>query len=441
MSQSSDVVVTGIGPVTAIGSGCEEFWQALIAGKLGVGSLQRRDDGGPKPFADWAQRPDAGHWVGAPIVGFDGAQHVRPRKAMKVMGRELQTAFAAAAMANQQAGVADAITDGYLVVDRIATVFGSQMFYGPVSELQEAIRQSRDRSGQYQLSLFGAAAMREIMPLWMLKYLPNMPACHVGISIGATGANNTIVSGDVSSTSALIEAVGLLRRGIADLVVCGGSGNLIDSTYLVYRGDAPVPEINDPLELSSRPHTREATGVVGGEAAASLVIERADIAANRGATPLAVVAGSASRFSAAPRCRGGSAASIGAAIEAALSQSGLNADRIGLVVSHGMGHPSRDAAERQAVADSLPSTPLVMPIGTTGHCGAAIGAVYLVVAVLALVHRTLPPSFLHGTPHAGWEDRFTDSPKPLDRDAVLVLTHTSQGIANAVVLRTADHAT
>jgi 3-oxoacyl-[acyl-carrier-protein] synthase II len=435
MSHFSDVVVTGVGPVAAIGIGIDDFWASLIAGRRSVGALDRRDDGGPKPPADWRELPLAGAWIGAPVVGFDGAQFVRPRKAMKVMGRELQTAFAAASLAMAQAEIATAISDEAVQVDRIATVFGSQMFYGPIDELRDAIQRSRDAQGHYQLSLFGDAAMRDIIPLWMLKYLPNMPACHVGISVGATGANNTIVSGDVSSTSALIESLGVLARGIADIVICGGSGTLIDATRMVYRGDHPFPSIADPIEHSSRPHTVDSCGIVGGEAAAAIVLESADKARLRGVVPLATVAGAASRFAVVAPGQRGSSRSIQSAIEAALAQAKLSANDIGLVISNATGDPMRDAAERVALDQALPSAAVVMPVGSMGHVGAANGAIFLVIAVLAIQNRLIPPSFLNGQPFANWQHRFADACRPLSKPAVAVLTHTSHGVANAVILR------
>lgn len=437
MSRSYDVVVTGVAPVTPIGIGADSFWRHLVASSLAVGTLDRRTDGGPKPPADWLELPQAGAWLGAPIVDFVSEQFVRPRKALKVMSREIQTAFAASALAMEACGFDQFVRGGGIPVDRIATVFGSQMFYGPTSELQEAIQNSRDETGAYDIGRFGSVAMRDVIPLWMLKYLPNMPACHVGISIGAQGANNTIVAGDVSVTSALIESIGVLRRGIADAVICGGSGTMIDSTRMVYRGDFPVPRVADPIEHSSRPHTTEACGVVGGEAAATLVVEFAEAAVRRGVRPLTAVLAAVSRFAAPSPGQRGSAASIAAAIEGALAQAGLRPDDIGMVVSHGMGDPSRDAVERQAIAQTIPRAPLVMPIASLGHSGAAIGGIHLVVGVLALIHRTIPASLLLGTPVPGWEDRFIASPQPLDRDAVLVLSHTGQGVANAVILGSA----
>jgi 3-oxoacyl-[acyl-carrier-protein] synthase II len=438
MPKSSDVVVTGVGPVTAIGIGVDEFWTSLLDGRLAVHSLQVRDDDGPTPHADYRDHPLAGTWIGAPIVGFDGAQFVRPRKAMKVMARELQTAFAASEIAIQRSGLRPALESGHLAADRVSTVFGSQMFYGPLGEIRDAIRNSRDESGSYQLSRFGDAAMRDIMPLWMLKYLPNMPACHVGIAIGAFGANNTIVSGDVSASSAVMESIGVLRRGIADAVVCGGVGSMLDATHMVYRGDAPVPRIADPIERSSRPHATDASGVVAGEGASSLIVELADSAIRRQAPMLARITGTASRFAPPPHGKRGSSKGIAMAVRAALEQADLGQDQIGLIVSHGTGDPLRDAAERTALDEVLPHAAVMMPTGSIGHSGAAVGAVNTLIGVLAIQNRVIPPSLLNGPCPAGWEARFDDRPRPLDRDAVVVLTHTSQGVANAIVLRSID---
>jgi 3-oxoacyl-[acyl-carrier-protein] synthase II len=230
----------------------------------------------------------------------------------------------------------------------------------------------------------------------------------------------------------------VLIRGIADIIVCGGSGTQIDSTRMVYRGDHPFPSVADPIECSSRPHTVDSCGVVGGEGAAAIVLETAGMARQRGVKPMAVVAGAASRFAVVEDGRRGSSKSIQLAIQGALDQSRLSEDDIGLVISHGTGDPMRDAAEKDALDQLLPSVPLVMPIGSMGHMGAANGAIFLVIAVLALQNELIPPSFLNGQPYPGWHDRLADSARPLQKPAVIVLTHTSHGIANAVILRAAD---
>lgn len=435
MSRSSEVVVTGLAPVTAIGVGPGPFWDAICQKKSGIISLEHREDDGPRPPAGWMDSAKAGIWIGAPIRNFVPDQYVRPRKALKVMGRELQTSFAASSIAMEGCGLIDSIRDGVISPERVATVFGSQMFYCPPVELKEAFVNCKDESGVFSMARFGATAMRDVVPLWMLKYLPNMPACHVGISIGALGANNTIVAGDVSATSALIESVGVLRRGIADAVICGVAGTAIDTTRLLYRNDLPVPAVGTPIELSSRPHTRETVGVVGGEAAVTIVLETARSAQARMVPAIAVVAGGASRFCRPSTGRRGAAGAIAEALHAALRQADIGPDSIGLVMSHGTGDPQRDEEERRALDLVLPSASMVMTIATTGYSGAASGGVHLITGLLALMHRTAPPSFLHGTAYPGWSGRFSDSPRPLLQPAVAVITHTSEGVANAVILR------
>ncbi len=430
----TDVVVTGIGVLAACGIGADSFWHSVRDGKSGVRSLEHRDDGGPKPPAAWRTSEAAGCWVGGPIVGFDAAQFVRPRKALKVMGRELQTSFAASQMAIDQAGIAGAMETGQLQTDRIATVFGSQMLYGPSSELLEAVKNSGDEALVCDIKRFGTTAMRDIMPLWMLKYLPNMAACHVGISLGATGPNNTLVSGDVSATAALIESVSVLRRGAADTVVCGATSSRIDETYMVYRGDAPMPLVPKDLATTSRPHSAAPSGIVLGEAAASLVVETRATAELRSALPLARITGYASRFGKPMDGTRGSADGIASAIRGALDMSKRRSAEIGLVVTHGTGDPERDAAEREALLSTVPHAMLVSPIAVAGHSGAASGALYLVTAVLSLFHGTIPQAPDHGPIHPAVASRFANSPEPLDGRAVLVITHTSHGVANAIVL-------
>ncbi|MGV3486687.1 MAG: beta-ketoacyl synthase N-terminal-like domain-containing protein [Planctomycetaceae bacterium] len=431
----SDVVVTGVGAVTSIGIGIGPFWESLRLGRSGVCSLERRDDGGPRPPCGWRDSARAGNWIGGPILGFDAAQYVRPRKALKVMGRELQTAFSAAAMAIDQAALATAMESELVPCDQIATIFGSQMLYGPASELLDAVKASTEAGQVCDITRFGSAAMRDIMPLWMLKYLPNMAACHVGISIGATGPNNTIVAGDVSATSAMMESVGALARGAATAVVCGATGSRIDETYLVYRGDSPVASVREDISESSRPHAVDADGVVPAEAAAALVIESRQSAANREVTPLATVAGHASRFRKPQPDTRGSRDAVAMAIRGALTSAGMTADEIGLVVSHAIGDPQQDREEEAAILQTLPGVPICMPAAITGHSGAAMGAVYMVAAVLALMHRTIPATPKHGDIRPALASHIRPASTPMAKPAVVVLTHTSHGVANAVVLR------
>ncbi len=434
------IVITGAGIVSPIGIGLDAFGDALVAGHSGIRSLADRTDEGARPDAD---SEPLGLWIGGPIVDFDAKVYVRPRKSLKVMCREIQTAFAATQMAMEQACLADLLPANEttaIPADRIGTVFGSEMFYGPPDDMISAMTGSLNADGESDLAKFGALAMREIMPLWMLKYLPNMPACHFGIAVNALGPNNTLVLGEVSGPAALIEAASCISRGIADVIFCGAAGTRINTTRMNYRGDMPIPSVNGSIAHASRPHDPTSTGVVAGEAAASLVIESEAAARARGQQPLVIVSAMAATFSPSPRMRGavsadedrGSSEAIRLAIVGALKNANLAPSDIALVVSQAMGDPSIDAAERRALASTLPGVPATAPIAAIGHTGAAVGTVNLIAGIVALLRGVVPPTVT--ATHAVAEANLQCEPRPLVGDHVLCLAHTSEGNAVAVIL-------
>jgi 3-oxoacyl-[acyl-carrier-protein] synthase II len=323
------------------------------------------------------------------------------------------------------------------------------MFYGPPLEMKDAIVGCIREDGSIDGSIFGGVAMREIMPLWMLKYLPNMPACHVGISLNAHGPNNTLVLGDVSGPAAMIEAASCIERGLAQVMITGASGTRISTTRMNHRLDLPIAEVFDPVEQSSRPHDPASKGVVGGEAAGTLVLESSEHASKRGAKPIAKLVSSASRFVpskgmhqplrssdvSGERTRSSTDA-IRLAIESALESAEVRPDQIGLVVSHAMGEPCVDAAEREALASVVSGRPIVAPIASLGHTGAASGAIELIVAALALAAGTIPPTMRTATTSS--DIGFKDHPEPMQGNHVLCLSHTTEGSATAIILAKAE---
>jgi 3-oxoacyl-[acyl-carrier-protein] synthase II len=435
-----------MGVVSSIGIGCDRYFESLLDRRSGITSLANRTDGGPKP--DTMKEPP-GLWIGGPILDFDAKQYVKPRKALKVMCREIQTAFAASQIAIDSAGLGDqlpASVDGTLDPSRAGAVFGSEMFFGPPSEMEDTMRACFREDGSFDPSRFGSVAMKQIMPLWMLKYLPNMPACHVGIALNARGPNNSVLMGDISSLAATIEAISYIERGLADLVITGGTGTRISTTRLNYRGDLPIPDVSEPIEMSSRPHDPTSKGVVSGEGAASLVLESASSAGQRGIEPIVRIVSYANRFVPSQGMRRplrssdvndrqvrGSAPSIRLAIETALEDAEISAMQVGLVVSHGTGDPSCDAAEREAIeAVGLTTAPLVATVASLGHTGAGCGAIDLVTGALALAKGVAPPTLHHDDviPQAN----FLREPAALRGDHVLCLSHNSEGNAIAMLL-------
>ena len=439
------VVVTGIGIVSSIGIGAEAFFDSLLSAQSGIRWLSEWSD--QETALGQSSSKDA-IGIGAPIVDFQAKQFVRPRKALKVMCREIQTAFASAQLAFDHAGLADAIPasdQGLVRPDRLGVVYGSEIFFNPPEELSEPIRQCFGDDGEFHPGRFGGNARREVMPLWMLKYLPNMPACQIGISLNSLGPNNSLVMGDLSGPAALREASSYLHRDLAEMVLVGATGTRIGITRQVFRGDLPIPQSNDiDVSDSSRPHCSASTGVIGGEGAASLLLESQASAESRSANILAQVLAISSRFVPTQAMRrgphqastGGSdlrnaSDAIAAAIEDALTQSGIPASQIGLVISHAAGDSGIDRGEAMAIDSRGLTCPVLAVSANIGHTGAASGMIGLVAGVLSLQAKMVPPT-------RGSDDQstvaFCRHPKPLESPYVLCLSHNSVGNAMAVIL-------
>ena len=235
MGLQRDIVITGSGVVSPIGVGLEAFAASLRAGRGGVRRLDwYADDGLPVPF-------------GGAVVDFDPKQYVRPRKSLKVMSRDIQMAFAAADMALAESGLSAQQVDP----ERLGVVFGADMIPSDLEDLVPTYR-AATVDGRFDFSRWGPA-IAEMFPLWMLKYLPNMPACHVAIAMDARGPNNSITMGDVSSLLAVCEAARVIERGMADVLVVGGFGGYLNPTTWICLERFQLSRRSDEPQRACRP--------------------------------------------------------------------------------------------------------------------------------------------------------------------------------------------
>src|SRR5207245_1221265 len=163
--------------------------------------------------------------------------------------------------------------------------FGAGLIASELEELGMASRISAtSQIGQVDLDKWGTQGLPCMPPLWMLKYLPNMLACHVSILHNAQGPNNTITENDVASLLALGEASRALRRDQADLFLVGGADSKINPLSMVRHSlFIPLSRRNDAPEKASRPFDRGRDGIVPGEGAGVLAIEEWEYARRRGA--------------------------------------------------------------------------------------------------------------------------------------------------------------
>ncbi|MDP1564237.1 MAG: beta-ketoacyl-[acyl-carrier-protein] synthase family protein [Pirellulaceae bacterium] len=376
MWQSSEIVISGVGVVSPIGIGTDAVWQSLIENRSSVRV---------RPGCELVREPLA---LAAPVADFDAKAYI-PRKSLKVMCREIQMGVAAAVMAINDARIGPSD----FAPQRIATVFASEAFYANPADLVPAFRQCIPLGND--VSAWGQIAPREIEPLWMLKYLPNMVASHVSILLDAQGPSNTVVLGDNSSLPALIEGVELLQRGWADLVVVGATGSQLNPTASVYRDRSRLARQVDCPAAAVRPFDGQRSGTVFGEGAAAFVVETLASAQARGANILARILGSDRAFAAT---HDQMADRLARSIRDTLTQSGICEADVGHVNANGTGVVAEDRIEAQGLARVLPKCPVFAPKSYFGLLGPSTGAVELVCSLLALRHRVLPATLNYRTP-------------------------------------------
>ncbi len=292
--------------------------------------------------------------------------------------------------------------------------------------------------------------MDNLPPLWLLKYLPNMLACHVTILHGAEGPSNTITCAEASGLLSIGESVRVIERDAADLCFSGGVESRL--TFLGFHRMivagrlAPTGDATDGSTLV-RPYDRGAPGQLLGEGGGILVLEEKSSAKKRGARIYAEVAG----FGAAQSGRASAHTGIGPdaagadeglmfAVERALEDAGVGPADIDAVVPHGAGIRAIDAGEagalRAVFGDHLANTPLVTVTPAIGDCMAGASALGAAVGARCLHGQKLPARL-----HAGrCPDDLQAGPAPA-RDAelrhVLVCTSALGGQNAALVLRAA----
>jgi 3-oxoacyl-[acyl-carrier-protein] synthase II len=371
----TDVVITGVGAASPIGIGYDAVRRALDRGQSGVRRLCLFDT------------PEFPVRIGAEVVDFDPKQFVAARKSLKIMSRSIQLAFASAKMAVEQADLAVCGVSA----DRLGVVFGAEMLQIEPDELASAFRPCVER-GKFEFARWDERAMGEMYPLWLLKYLPNMPACHVAIAHDARGPNNTIVLGEASGLLAIAEGTRVIERGVADVMIVGGTGSRLHPLAWAFRDNVQLlsPRIDQPEQVS-RPFDMARDGMVYGEGAAAFVLESRRHAAARGAKCLARVAGFANTFQACTPGRSFPGQAIRSAIRQVLRDAHLEPTEVGHVNAHGLSTQSHDRTEAQAIRETLGDVPVTAPKSYFGNLGAGCGAVELLATLAAFETGQVPP--------------------------------------------------
>lgn len=386
------VVITGIGVISPIGIGTKAFWENLLAGKSGIARTTQFDPGG-MPCQLAGEVPDY------KIGDFVPKSY---RKATKVMARDIELAVVAADDAFKDAGLKSKAYTETPDFDpkRFGCNIGAGLISAELNELSAAMVAARSDANPNKLDLakWGTAGMSQLTPLWLLKYLPNMLACHVTIVHGLMGPSNTITCQEASSHLAIGEAFRTIQRGKAELAICGGAESRINpmgvfrQTLLKRLNE----ESNDNPGGAVRPFDENAKGTVFGEGGGLLILENYEHAMKRGVKIYAELVGfAASQDTYKVTEPDPTGHSYGKAIENALKDAKLAARDVDLMIPHGLGIANFDRAElngiKKALGSELDRIALAPIKAQIGNCGAGNG-MDVTAAVLALHHGKVPPA-------------------------------------------------
>ncbi len=364
---SHDVVVTGFGATTPLGGDAASTWDALIAGRSGVSRLD----------TDWVARFDLPVKIAARLA-------VEPTEVLKrVEARRLDRSEQVALVASREAWAHAGLAGEEPKVDplRLAVIVGTGIG-GALTLLG-------------QDDLLETQGLRKVSPLTIPMLMPNGPAAHVGLELGAKAGVHAPVSACASGAEALAWGWRMIKTGEADVVVAGGAEACITSIPLAgFSQMRAMSTRNDEPERASRPFDVDRDGFVLGEGAGIMVLEREEFARARGATVYGRLGGigtSADGYHiTAPDPTGGGASR---AIGAALRTAGVDPADVGHVNCHATSTPVGDVAEAAAIRGAVGDHPvLTAPKSAMGHLLGAAGAVESIATLLSVRDGIIPPS-------------------------------------------------
>jgi 3-oxoacyl-[acyl-carrier-protein] synthase II len=371
------VMVTGMGALTPLGNDVPSFWAGLMAARSGIRRIESFD-----PVNLPAK-------IAGEIQGFDAAE-VMPRKEIRRNDRYVHYAWAAAAEALADAGLDNPLPTEELS-ERTGVIIGSGIggINTMIRDIIEAHTEGVDRIG----------------PFLVTAMIPDMAAGYVAIYANARGPNYATVSACSSSNHAIGDALALIRRGDADVMIAGGAeagiGEIPVGAFAAMR--ALSTKRNDEPERASRPFDADRDGFVMADGAGVLVLEALEHAQARGASIHAEVVGYAATDDAshitlpAPGGRGAAAS-----MRLALADAGLGTDGIDYINAHGTSTLPNDSSETAAIKTVFGERAYAIPVSSTksmtGHLLGAGGGIEAIACVRAIEEGCLPPTINYENP-------------------------------------------
>ena len=391
------MVITGMGAITPLGLTPDKFWKNLVAGKSGIATMTLCDPTGyPCQIA-------------GEVRDFDPAQYVGVRDARR-MARFSQLAVAAAMTAVESARLDISEEDPY----RVGVILGNGN--GGFPTLEENCRILSDRGGM------------RMSPFFFPMVLPNMAAANVSHYVGARGYNSTVSTACAAANQAMGDALQIIRRGGADVVLAGGTEAGISQLGLA--GFAVMRALstqNEHPEKASRPFDAGRNGFVPSEGSVVLVLESLEHALSRNADILAEVAGFGCTADAGhlvqPEETGASAAE---AMRLALKDAGVPIEDVDYINAHGTSTPLNDAVETLAIKRRFGELAYRIPISSTksmiGHALGAAGALEAVACVRSITDGIIHPTINYEVPDPECDLDYVPN-KALKKDVRAVLSN------------------
>ena len=366
-------VITGMGVISPVGNDLDEFWNNLIGGKSGIGLLTR------------FYTADLPTKVAAEVKNFEPTEWIN-KKESRHMDRFVQFAIAAAKLAVQDSGL------DFEKVDkaRAGTVMGCGI--GGVITFEE------------QKEVLMSKGSGRITPFFVPMLIGNMAAGHLSIEFGLKGSSLTVVTACASATNAIGEALRIIQRGEADVVLSGGTeAPLTKLAFVGFCAAKAMSTEKENPEQASRPFDKRRSGFVMGEGAGVLVLESLEHAEARGAHIYAELAGYGSTSDAyhitSPVPGGAGAVQ---AMRLAIKDAGLSVEEVDYINAHGTSTGPNDSVETSAIKTLFGSYASKLAISSTksmtGHLMGAAGAIEAIICALSIKRGAIPPTANYGEP-------------------------------------------
>jgi len=433
------IVITGIGLVSPAGDAAG-LADAVRTGRSTVGPIRQFD----------ASAFPSG--IGGEVPGdFDPSEGVRReqrryiKKNTKVMARDIQMGLAAANRALLDSGLplGDDSQPPLPTIDhaRFGMVFGTSFIPTTLDDLAGPVRASQT-DGEVDLKDWGTKGIPQMFPLWLLKHLPNMHACHTGVLWDAQGPSNSLTCSDAGGLVALDEAVRIMARGTADLMLAGGAESRVSPLLLMRYAllNRLATGADDPV-TASRPFDRDRLGWVAAEGAATVMLEGRDAAEARGARIWAEVLGTGvATMTAGINTCDADGRGVALAVGRALDDAGVEPGGLSAVYAHGPALEKQDRGEaaglEAALGDAARTIPVTATKGVTGHMGAASGLADLAAACQMARDGRVPPILNCTTPDPEVRlNLVVGEPREMQGDLILVTANAIGGQTAAAVIR------